>query len=109
MTSNDNQTPPDDGDPGIQPLQGRDTTIEPDPTPDPAQAEWDRTAAEEEGLETGAETATGADPAEIPADDDDIPAADLPNEAAQPETQGDDPVAADLGPEGEGDLAPEDL
>ncbi|GEM_PF-774883 len=40
---------------------------------------------------------------------DDIPAADLPSEERQPETQGDDPVAAALGEDGQGDLAPEDL
>ncbi|WJL96514.1 hypothetical protein QSU92_04850 [Microbacterium sp. ET2] len=32
-----------------------------------------------------------------------------PDEVLQPETQGEDPVAAELGEEGQGDLAPEDL
>ncbi|WP_248242604.1 hypothetical protein [Microbacterium kunmingense] len=32
-----------------------------------------------------------------------------PDEVLQPETQGEDPVAAELGDEGQGDLAPEDL
>ncbi|CAH0171328.1 MULTISPECIES: hypothetical protein [unclassified Microbacterium] len=41
--------------------------------------------------------------------DDEIPEADLPSSAEQPETQGDDPVEAELGDEGQGDLAPEDL
>ncbi len=109
MTTDNDPQQSGDSDPGIQPLQGRDTTIEPDPAQDPAQAEWDRTVAEEDGIELDVETATGADPAEIPADGDDIPAADLPREAAQPETQGEDPVVADLGEDGEGDLAPEDL
>lgn len=40
---------------------------------------------------------------------DEIPASDLPPESVQPETQGLDPVAAELGDEGQGDLAPEDL
>lgn len=39
----------------------------------------------------------------------DIPATDLPSDTAQPETQGTDPVEAELGDEGQGDLAPEDL
>jgi len=54
-------------------------------------------------------TATGADPGEIPADDDDVPAEDLPRVTAQPETQGDSPLEAELGEDGQGDLAPEDL
>jgi len=41
--------------------------------------------------------------------DADIPPADLPDEALQPETQGSDPVDAELGEDGQGDLAPEDL
>ena len=96
---------------GIQPLRDNDTSIEPDATLDPAQAEWDRTIALDEGRDPDAVevTATGADPAEIPRDDDEIPAADLPSEEAQPETQGDDPLAAELGEDGQGDLAPEDL
>lgn len=48
---------------GIQPLQGRDTTIEPDPAADPA----------------------------------------------QPESQGEEPLVAELGEDGEGDLGPSDL
>ena len=31
-----------------------------------------------------------------------------PSDAEQPETQGDDPVEAELGEDGQGDLAPED-
>ena len=96
---------------GIQPLRDNDTSVEPDPALDPAQAEWDRTIAVDEGAdpqEVGV-TATGADPAEIPDDDDEIPAADLPGEEAQPETQGDEPLEAELGEDGQGDLAPEDL
>ncbi|MBA8817187.1 hypothetical protein FHX48_002285 [Microbacterium halimionae] len=79
----------------IQPLRDNDTSIETDPAEDPAQAEWDQTASFDEG----------ADPVE----DAEIPAAALPNRAIQPETQGDNPVAAELGEEGQGDLAPEDL
>lgn len=44
-----------------------------------------------------------ADPA------DEIPFEDLPLSAAQPETQGEDPLSAELGEDGEGDLLPEDL
>jgi len=101
-----------DGQPGIQPVRDRDTSIEPDPTRDPAQAEWDRTTALDEGAseeDLAGATATGDDPAQIPADDDEIPASDLPGWSAQPESQGEDPLAAELGDEGQGDLAPEDL
>ena len=97
---------------GIQPLRDTDTSIEPDPTVDPAQAEWDRTTALDEGAEPedlDPVTLTGADPAEIPGDDDQIPAYDLPTEAMQPDTQGDTPIEAELGEDGQGDLAPEDL
>lgn len=73
MTTNNEGPQSGDVDPGIQPLQGRDTTIEPDPVRDPAQAEWE------------------------------------PGRAAQPESQGDDPLIAELGEDGQGDVAPEDL
>ena len=33
-----------DGQVGVQPMRDNDTSIEPDPTRDPAQVEWDRTA-----------------------------------------------------------------
>jgi len=46
---------------------------------------------------------------DLPAGSADIPATDLPDEAFQPETQGADPVDAELGDSGQGDLAPEDL
>lgn len=81
----------------VQPLRDQDTSVESDPDLDPAQAEWDRTTALDEGAdpdELDATTGTGAD---------------LAPEALQPETQGDDPVAAELGEDGQGDLAPEDL
>jgi hypothetical protein len=108
-----NEVPPaPDGQPGLQPVRDRDTSIEPDPTRDPAQAEWDRTTAAERGVpgdELDPATATGDDPAQLPADDDDIPASDLPAEVQQPESQGLSPEAAELGDEGQGDLAPEDL
>jgi hypothetical protein len=97
------------GDPLPQPIMDRDTSIEPDPDRDPAQAEWDRSLAAESGQDIDAATATGADPAEIPQDDDQIPAADMPSEGLQPESQGLDPLVSDLGEDGEGDLAPEDL
>ena len=54
-------------------------------------------------------TATGRDPDEVADADDEIPSEDLPGSNLQPETQGEDPVIADLGTEGEGDLAPEDI
>lgn len=38
-----------------------------------------------------------------------IPQTDLPSSTAQPESQGEDPLIADIGEEGEGDLSPEDL
>ena len=102
---------PVDADPALQPLRDGDTSIEPDPTRDPAQAEWDRTNARDEGVadDFGGPTATGDDPAHIPSDDDEIPAEDLPGRSEQPETQGVDPTLAELGEEGQGDLAPEDL
>jgi len=98
---------PDD----MQPLRDRDATAPADPIDDPAQAEWDRSAALDEGAteeDLAATTATGRDPDEIPAADDEIPAEDLHGSASQPESQGEDPVVADMGDEGEGDLAPED-
>lgn len=104
--------PAPDGQTEVQPVGGRDTSIEPDPDRDPAQAEWARTEALDAGVspdDLSAATATGDDPAQIPADDDEIPAADLPRESLQPETQGESPEAAELGDEGQGDLAPEDL
>ncbi len=104
------------GTPGVQPLQGDDTSIEPDAAADPAQREWDRTEAADAAIAAGVDlatldtaTATSDDPAHIPADDDEIPADDLPGAASLPETQGGDPVVAELGDDGEGDLSPEDL
>ncbi|RZI95397.1 MAG: hypothetical protein EOO67_02615 [Microbacterium sp.] len=44
-----------------------------------------------------------------PLDIDEVPSADLPGSSDQPETQGADPVVAELGEDGEGDLAPGDL
>lgn len=38
-----------------------------------------------------------------------IPQTDLPSSTAQPESQGEDPLIADLGEDGEGDLSPDDL
>ena len=97
---------------GLQPLRDGDTSIEADPDQDPAQVEWDRTTALDEGAareDLDIDTATGDDPAQLPADDDDIPATDLPASAMQPETQGVDPLDAELGEDGQGDLSPEDL
>ncbi|MDN3494642.1 hypothetical protein QL996_01765 [Planococcus sp. APC 4015] len=88
-----------------QPVQDLDTTIDPQ---DPAQAEWEQSHGESAPEEDVA-TATGDDPAQIPADDDDIPADDLPGWSEQPDTQGASPLTAELGEDGQGDLAPEDL
>lgn len=97
---------------GAQPLRDGDTSIEPDPALDPAQAEWDATTA----LDAGADpddlaptTATGADPAELGAEDTEIPREDLHAEATGTDSQGEDPGVVELGEEGQGDLAPEDL
>jgi hypothetical protein len=113
MTASD-QTPdgnPVGAEPAVQPLRDGDTSIEPDPTLDPAQAEWDRTTSLDEGRadEFDGPTATGDDPAHIPTEEDQIPAEDLPRRSVQPETQGVEPTLAELGEEGQGDLAPEDL
>ena len=83
---------------GAQPVAGRDTTIEQDPAADPAQAEWEMTQRRDEG-----------DPDQIPGDIDQIPVDDLPGRAGQPDSQGEDPVVAELGEEGEGDIGPADL
>ena len=93
----------------MQPLRDEDATTTADPADDPAQAEWERTQALDEGSDLDSTTATGRDPDELPDPDDEIPAEDLPGFGAQPETQGDEPVSADLGEDGQGDLAPEDL
>ncbi len=92
-----------------QPLSDNDTSIAADADADPAQAEWDGRLSETGTPPAEPATATGADPAEIPADDDDIPASDVRAGLDQPESQGEDPLVAELGEEGEGDLSPEDL
>ena len=114
MTSTPDQERPTgiiESDSELQALRDGDTSIEPDPTEDPAQAEWDRTTALDAGVsedELDASTATGDDPDEIPDEGDEIPSYDLPTDAEQPESQGLDPVIAELGEEGEGDLSPND-
>lgn len=114
MTSIPENTSPiaETDDAGIQPLRDGDTSVTADSADDPAQAEWDRTTLLDEGVspdELDASTATGADPDEIPSDDDEIPFADLPDSDLQPESQGQDPLLVELGEDGEGDLLPEDL
>ncbi|WP_396655685.1 hypothetical protein [Microbacterium sp.] len=69
---------------------------------DAAQREWESTESAADPSDPT--TAAGAREAW----DEEIPREDLPTEAMQPETQGDDPVTAALGEEGQGDLAPED-
>lgn len=110
------ESTPDDifavGNDGVQPVRDRDATAPDDPADDPAQAEWDQTTALDEGdIEEVPDpvTETGRDPAELPDPADEIPSVDLPGSQSQPESQGEDPVIADLGDEGEGDLAPEDV
>lgn len=103
---------PEDTGPAPQPLRDGDATSEADPSDDAAQAEWERTEALDDGAsvdELDAATATGRDPDEIPDPDDEVPADDLPASGAQPESQGEDPVLADLGEEGQGDLGPGDV
>lgn len=110
MTSTPNAGSTDDPD-DMQPLRDRDATAQGDPADDPAQADWEQTEALDDGAseeDLDGTTATGRDPDEIAAADDEIPAEDLHGSNSQPESQGEDPVIADLGDEGEGDLAPED-
>ncbi|MHC2997894.1 sugar ABC transporter ATPase [Microbacterium sp. HJ5] len=102
--------PVEDESVGAQPLRDGDTSI--DLEYDPAQAEWDRTTSLDAGVpaeELDAATATGDDPAQLPDPLDEVPADDLHAAADLPETQGLDPNQAELGEEGQGDLAPEDL
>lgn len=101
----------EDGLEQVRPLRDRDATAPDDPADDPAQAEWERTDARDSGVpdeEPSAASATGPG-AEGTDDDEEIPAEDLPAPEVQPETQGADPVIAELGEEGEGDLSPEDV
>lgn len=111
--SADTNVPAEDDEPTrAQPLRDGDTSIESDPALDPAQAEWDATTALDEGADPddlAPATATGADPAEIPADDADIPREDIHPESTGTDSQGEDPGVVELGEEGQGDLAPEDL
>lgn len=96
----------------VQPLRDADATTVGDGRGDPAQAEWERTAALDAGAaedELDPATATGADPDELPSPDDEVPAEDLPGSALQPETQGGDPLVADIGEDGEGDLGTGDI
>lgn len=80
-----------------EPLRDGDSTTS--PGPDAAQREWESPVDPEEPV-----TSTLDD---VPWDED-VPLQDLPPEEAQPESQGEDPVTAALGDEGQGDLAPED-
>ena len=97
------------GDEQVQPLRDEDATMTADPEQDPAQAEWERTQAIDEGSDVDATIATGRDPDEIPDPEDEIPFEDLHTAETQPETQDDAPVTAELGEDGQGDLSPEDL
>ena len=95
-----------------RPLRDGDATVVGDGREDPAQAEWDRTDALENGVaedDLDPPTMTGADPDELPSPDDEIPAEDRIDSRRQPETQGADPLLADIGDEGEGDIGTGDL
>ena len=79
---------------------------------DPAQAQWERTEAVEEGAsqeELDATTATGRDPDEFAAADDVIPGSEPHGVEPQPESQGDEILLAEMGEDGEGDISPEDV
>ena len=102
-------TDPVDGSVPSQQLSENDTSVSANPDADPAQAEWDGLITETGAPLAEPATATGADPAEIPADDDDIPATDVRAGLDQPDTQGADPLLIDIGEDGEGDLSPGDV
>ena len=90
-------------DPDMQPPRDRDATSAANPDADPAQQEWARTEALAAGVpeaELDAQTATGDDQAS----DEDMPTAE-----DQPETQGTEPLIAELGRRGEGELGPNPL
>src|SRR5690606_33111296 len=95
--------------------QNEDTSVIADPTADPAQREWDRTRERDEGgaAEEMTESDVGPEALDTPdaveADDTRVPLEDLPISGVQPETQGEDPVVAELGEEGEGDLGHGDI
>lgn len=93
----------------IQPVNEDESSSYADPSDDPAQAEWERTESLDAGEDPDGGTATGADPDELPSDEDQIPREDQPTSDLQPETQEDDPLVAELGEDGEGDLSPNDL
>lgn len=96
----------------VQPLRDGDATVVGDGSDDPAQIEWERTEARDAGIvedDLDPATATGADPDEIPDPTDQVPAQDQPSSGLQPESQGDDPLIAELGEDGEGDLNPNDI
>ncbi len=89
-----------EGQPGVTPITGTDATAS---DADPAQAEWDDTTARDAGR------AEDIDDGALQGPDQEIPFEDLPESVRQPESQGADPLVAELGEEGEGDLSPEDL
>lgn len=97
-------TDPTPADVPPQPLGDADASITPDAQTDAAQNEWDATAVDG-AVDPDDATATAGEPVDL----EEIPAEDRPAGAQQPESQGEDPVNAALGEEGQGDLAPEDL
>lgn len=90
----------------VQPIRDTDATTMDDPTADAAQAEWEREAA--------LDGTTIEDDRVLPAPRTDSAEAgtdepiDRTGDEALPESQGDAPLLADLGEDGEGDLSPED-
>lgn len=95
-----------------RPVSDDDATVVGDGREDPVQVEWDRTEAVEGGAtddDLDPATMTGADPTELPSPEDEIPAEDRVGSLRQPDTQGADPLLADIGEDGEGDLGEGDL
>lgn len=90
-------TDPSSADVPSQPLEGTDASVSSEA--DAAQREWDGDAVEGQQFPDDAR----------PVDESEVPGVDQPPEAVQPETQGEEPIEAELGDEGQGDLAPEDL
>lgn len=99
-------------DPHTQPFHDPDSTSTANADADSSQWEWARDEALAAGVpeaELDAQTVTGADPVEIPSPGEQSSAEDIPTVEEQPETQGTEPLIAELGRRGEGSLGPNDL
>ncbi|QBE49524.1 sugar ABC transporter ATPase [Leucobacter triazinivorans] len=115
MESTPNVPSDETGPEELAPLGDRDATATEPAADDPAQREWEAAAPLDDAGADASDAASA--PAPIPApgsdvaaggDQSEVPAADLPTSESQPESQGEDPVVAELGDDGEGDLAPGD-